>query len=536
MSSATPAPMYDSLAVEAKWQKVWDESKLFELEQNLEPSEDQPTFYVLEMFPYPSGRIHMGHVRNYAMGDVLARYKRAKGFSVLHPMGWDAFGLPAENAAMKNNVHPYDWTYENIATMKEQLKSMGLSLDWSREFATCDVEYYHQQQKLFLDFLESDLVYRKNSRVNWDPVEQTVLANEQVIDGKGWRSGAVVEQRELAQWFFKITDYNEELLEALDTLDEWPDKVRLMQSNWIGKSRGLQMKFHLSEGIENFDSIEIYTTRPDTLIGASFMALAPEHPLSVALAQTNPDLLAFNKEVRKSGTSQEELDKAEKQGFDTGLTVRHPLYDDRTLPVFIANFVLMDYGTGAIFACPAHDQRDLDFARKYDLPVIDTFFALDNDTPVANEAYVPDKTEKVRFVSHPAGVEIATGNEAIEATVAWAEKNKIGEGKEQYRLRDWGISRQRYWGCPIPVVHCESCGIVPQKLENLPVELPSDIEFDKPGNPLERHPTWRDIPCPKCGSPAQRETDTMDTFVDSAWYYARFTAPNAQTPTLKAYG
>ena len=530
MSSATPAPMYDSLAVEAKWQKVWDESKLFELE----PNEDQPTFYVLEMFPYPSGRIHMGHVRNYAMGDVLARYKRAKGFSVLHPMGWDAFGLPAENAAMKNNVHPYDWTYENIATMKDQLKSMGLSLDWSREFATCDVEYYHQQQKLFLDFLESDLVYRKNSRVNWDPVEQTVLANEQVIDGKGWRSGAIVEQRELAQWFFKITDYNEELLEALDTLDEWPDKVRLMQSNWIGKSRGLQMKFHLNEKVENFDSIEIYTTRPDTLIGASFMALAPEHPLSVALAQTNPDLLAFNKDVRKSGTSQEELDKADKQGFDTGLTVRHPLYDDRTLPVFIANFVLMDYGTGAIFACPAHDQRDLDFARKYNLPVIDTFFALDDDTPVANEAYVPDKTEKVRFVSHPAGVEIATGNEAIEATVAWAEKNKIGEGKEQYRLRDWGISRQRYWGCPIPVVHCESCGIVPQKLENLPVELPSDIEFDKPGNPLERHPTWRDIPCPKCGSPAQRETDTMDTFVDSAWYYARFTAPNAQTPTLKA--
>lgn len=519
---------YDPIAVEAKWQKVWEESRLFELPA--QPA--QKTFYVLEMFPYPSGRIHMGHVRNYAMGDVLARYKRARGFSVLHPMGWDAFGLPAENAAMKNRVHPHEWTYSNIATMRDQLKSMGLSLDWSREFATCDVEYYHQQQKLFLDFLSADLVYRKNSKVNWDPVEQTVLANEQVIDGMGWRSGAPVEQRELAQWFFKITDYSEELLEAIDTLTDWPDKVKLMQANWIGRSRGLQMKFDLLDSFAGFDSIEIYTTRPDTLVGASFMALAPEHPLSVALAATNDALAEFNREVRKSGTSQEELDTAEKQGFDTGLWVRHPLYEDRKLPVYIANFVLMDYGTGAIFACPAHDQRDLDFARKYDLPVENAFFTLDDSTPVGDEALVPDKSQEVRFVSHPTGIECATGTAAIEATIEWAQSRGLGEGKEQYRLRDWGISRQRYWGCPIPIIHCEDCGIVPESSDNLPVELPSNIDFDTPGNPLERHPTWSTTSCPTCGKSAKRETDTMDTFVDSSWYYARFTAPHADTPTI----
>ena len=519
---------YDPIAVEAKWQKVWEESRLFELPA--QPA--QKTFYVLEMFPYPSGRIHMGHVRNYAMGDVLARYKRARGFSVLHPMGWDAFGLPAENAAMKNRVHPHEWTYSNIATMRDQLKSMGLSLDWSREFATCDVEYYHQQQKLFLDFLSADLVYRKNSKVNWDPVEQTVLANEQVIDGMGWRSGAPVEQRELAQWFFKITDYSEELLEAIDTLTDWPDKVKLMQANWIGRSRGLQMKFDLLDSFAGFDSIEIYTTRPDTLVGASFMALAPEHPLSVALATTNDALAEFNREVRKSGTSQEELDTAEKQGFDTGLWVRHPLYEDRKLPVYIANFVLMDYGTGAIFACPAHDQRDLDFARKYDLPVENAFFTLDDSTPVGDEALVPDKSQEVRFVSHPTGIECATGTAAIEATIEWAQSRGLGEGKEQYRLRDWGISRQRYWGCPIPIIHCEDCGIVPESSDNLPVELPSNIDFDTPGNPLERHPTWSTTSCPTCGKSAKRETDTMDTFVDSSWYYARFTAPHADTPTI----
>ena len=518
---------YTAKAIEAKWQKVWSEKRVFET-----PDETpEKSFYVLEMFPYPSGRIHMGHVRNYAMGDVLARYKRAKGFSVLHPMGWDAFGLPAENAAIKNKVHPKDWTYENIDTMRAQLKSMGLSLDWSREFATCDVTYYHRQQKLFLDFLEAGLVYRKNSKVNWDPEEQTVLANEQVIDGRGWRSGAPVEQRELAQWFLKITDYSQELLESLDGLDQWPQKVKLMQTNWIGRSKGLRMEFALTEAFGDIKAIDVYTTRPDTLAGASFIALAPEHPLSLALARENEALAAFNKEARQSGTSQEELERAEKKGFDTGLTARHPLYEDKTLPVHIANFVLMEYGSGAVFGCPAHDQRDLDFARKYDLPVIDAFFALDDETPVSNEAFVPLKSEKVRFVNHPADIGIATAQEAIDATIAWAQKKGMGEAQEQFRLRDWGISRQRYWGCPIPVVHCDSCGIQPEREENLPIELPDDIDFSQSGNALDRHPTWRDAPCPKCGGKGKRETDTMDTFVDSSWYFARFTAPQSETPT-----
>ncbi len=520
---------YNPGPVEAKWQQRWDQAKLFEAAT--EPQEGRESYYVLEMFPYPSGRIHMGHVRNYAMGDVIARFKRAMGFEVLHPMGWDAFGMPAENAAMQNNTHPKGWTYDNIASMRKQLKSMGLSIDWSREFATCDVEYYAQQQALFLDFLKAGLVYRKNSKVNWDPVDMTVLANEQVIDGKGWRSGAEVEQRELTQWFFRISDFSEDLLESLDTLDQWPEKVRIMQSNWIGKSRGLQMKFTLTESIAGFSDIEVYTTRPDTLAGASFIALAPEHPLSVKLAADNAELEKFNVDVRKSGTSQEELETAEKQGFDTGLEVAHPLYADQTLPVYVANFILMDYGTGAIFGSAAHDQRDLDFARKYDLPVIDTFFALDNDTPVTSEAYLPPKTDKVRWVNQPAGLEIATGQEAIDATIAWAQTKGLGTAKEQYRLRDWGISRQRYWGCPIPVVHCDTCGVVPEKAENLPVELPDDVTFDIPGNPLDRHPTWRNVSCPKCGADAQRETDTMDTFVDSSWYFARFADPTASTPT-----
>ncbi|MEN0041225.1 MAG: leucine--tRNA ligase, partial [Pseudomonadota bacterium] len=520
---------YSPADVEQKWQSRWDEAKLFEAKS--EPDPDAPTYYVLEMFPYPSGRIHMGHVRNYAMGDVIARYKRAKGFEVLHPMGWDAFGMPAENAAMQNKTHPKGWTYDNIAAMRAQLKSLGLSLDWSREFATCDVDYYAQQQALFLDFLEAGLVTRKNAKVNWDPVDMTVLANEQVIDGKGWRSGAEVEQRELTQWFFKISDYSEELLDALDGLDEWPARVKLMQANWIGKSRGLQMTFELTEPYGELTGLEIYTTRPDTLAGASFMAVAPEHPLAVALAADNPALAQFVVDVRKSGTSAEELETAEKQGFETGIHVKHPLYESETLPVYVANFVLMDYGTGAIFACPAHDQRDLDFARKYGLPVIDTFFAMDDHTPVENEAFVPPKTETVDWVNQPAGIEKATGEEAIEATIDWAEKKGLGEAKTQFRLRDWGVSRQRYWGCPIPVVHCEKCGVVPEKKENLPVQLPDDVTFDIPGNPLDRHPTWRDCTCPSCGGPAKRETDTMDTFVDSSWYFARFADPTAETPT-----
>ncbi|MEO1679150.1 MAG: leucine--tRNA ligase [Pseudomonadota bacterium] len=521
MSRLTPSE------IEPKWQRAWDEAGTFAARRD--PA--KPKYYVLEMFPYPSGRIHIGHVRNYTMGDLVARYKRSRGFAVLHPMGWDAFGMPAENAAMASGGHPKDWTYSNIATMRDQMKPLGLSIDWSREFATCDPEYYAQQQRLFIDFLEAGLIYRKAAVVNWDPVDMTVLANEQVIDGKGWRSGAPVERRELVQWFFKISDYSEELLEALDGLDKWPEKVRLMQANWIGKSRGLQFSFALTEPVAGHEGIEVYTTRPDTLMGASFVGISPDHPLSRALEAENSDLAAFNAEIRRLGTSEEELEKAEKRGFDTGLKVRHPLNPDWELPVWVANFILMDYGTGAIFACPAHDQRDLDFCRKYDLPVIDTFLALDDPEPVGDVAFVPPKTEKVHWVDHFAGLTEATGEEAIDATIAFAENASWGQGITNFRLRDWGLSRQRYWGCPIPVVHCEDCGVVPEKRENLPVRLPDDVSFDQPGNPLDRHPTWRHVPCPACGKPALRETDTMDTFVDSSWYFARFTAPDAPTPT-----
>jgi leucyl-tRNA synthetase len=518
---------YTAAEIESKWQQAWDKAGVFTATR----SADKPKYYVLEMFPYPSGRIHMGHVRNYTMGDVIARYKIATGHNVLHPMGWDAFGMPAENAAMAIGGHPKTWTYDNIADMRGQMKPLGLSIDWSREFATCDPEYYGQQQALFLDMLAAGLVYRKNAVVNWDPEDMTVLANEQVIDGKGWRSGADVERRELTQWFFKISDMAEELLDALDNLDNWPAKVRLMQENWIGKSRGLQMRFDLTAPAHGHTDIEVYTTRPDTLAGASFMALSTDHPLAKALEADNPGLAAFSAECRSLGTSEVELEKADKRGFDTGLTVQHPLYPDQTLPVWVANFVLIDYGTGAIFGCPAHDQRDLDFARKYDLSVVDTFVALENDTPVENTAYTPPKTEVVQWINQPAGVTKATGQDAIDTTIDWAEAQGMGEGKTQYRLRDWGLSRQRYWGCPIPVVHCDDCGVVPEKKENLPVKLPDDVTFDIPGNPLDRHPTWRNTACPSCGKPAKRETDTMDTFVDSSWYFARFTAPRADTPT-----
>ncbi len=519
---------YSSTEIEAKWQAAWEEAGVFRATRTA----DKPKYYVLEMFPYPSGRLHMGHVRNYTMGDVIARYKIANGFNVLHPMGWDAFGMPAENAAMASGGHPKDWTYQNIEVMKTQMKPLGWSLDWSRELATCDPEYYGQQQALFLDMLEAGLVYRKNAVVNWDPVDMTVLANEQVIDGKGWRSGADVERRELTQWFFKISDYSEELLTAIDGLDNWPAKVKLMQANWIGKSRGLQMAFDMVAPAEGHERIDVYTTRPDTLMGASFVGISSDHPLAKALAEKNPEVAAFRAQCAKGGTTEEALEKAEKLGFDTGLTVRHPLNPDWHLPVWIANFILMDYGTGAIFGCPAHDQRDLDFCRKYDLPVIDTFFALDDATPVANAAFVPMKTEKVRWVDHFTGIDVATGQEAIDATIDFAEKAGWGTGVTKFRLRDWGLSRQRYWGCPIPVVHCEDCGVVPEKKENLPVRLPDDVTFDIPGNPLDRHPIWRDCACPNCGKPARRETDTMDTFVDSSWYYARFTAPRATTPTV----
>ncbi|MAY85424.1 MAG: leucine--tRNA ligase [Pseudooceanicola sp.] len=521
---------YSAAEIESKWQEAWHKSGIFKARRDV----SRPKYYVLEMFPYPSGRIHMGHVRNYTMGDVIARYKISTGHNVLHPMGWDAFGMPAENAAMAIGGHPKTWTYDNIADMRSQMKPLGLSIDWSREFATCDPDYYGQQQALFLDMLGAGLVYRKNAVVNWDPVDMTVLANEQVIDGKGWRSGADVERRELTQWFFKISDMAEELLEALDGLDNWPAKVRLMQENWIGKSRGLEMDFALSAPAHGHDTLKIYTTRPDTLAGASFMAISPDHPLSKALESDNADLAAFNADCRRMDTTEAAMEKAEKRGFDTGLTVRHPLDDSRTLPIWVANFVLMDYGTGAIFGCPAHDQRDLDFARKYDLPVIDTFVAMDSDARVENTAFTPPKTEKVRWIDQPAGVTEATGQDAIDATIDWAEARGLGQGKTQFRLRDWGLSRQRYWGCPIPVVHCDDCGVVPEKKENLPVQLPDDVTFDIPGNPLDRHPTWRDCACPSCGKPAKRETDTMDTFVDSSWYFARFTSPHAATPTEKA--
>ncbi|MEM9975099.1 MAG: leucine--tRNA ligase, partial [Pseudomonadota bacterium] len=427
--------------------------------------------------------------------------------------------------------HPKEWTYGNIADMRGQMKPLGLSIDWSREFATCDPEYYGQQQALFLDFLEKGLVYRKAATVNWDPVDLTVLANEQVIDGKGWRSGAPVERRELTQWFFRISDYSEELLAAIDGLDNWPEKVKLMQRNWIGKSRGLEFSWALAEPAAGIEEIAVYTTRPDTLLGASFIGISPDHPLAKALEAENAEIAAFNAECRRMGTSEEDLEKAEKRGFYTGLRARHPLNADETLPVWIANFILMDYGTGAIFGCPAHDQRDLDFCRRYDLPVIDTFFALEDAAPVEDTAFVPPKTEKVRWVDHFTGLEEATGQEAIDATIDQAERDGWGRGVTKYRLRDWGLSRQRYWGCPIPVVHCPSCGVVPEKKENLPIALPDDVSFDQPGNPLDSHTTWRNVACPACGSPALRETDTMDTFVDSSWYFARFTAPKAETPT-----
>lgn len=531
MASA-PDARYSPHDIEPRWRDAWDRAGVFAARRD----PDRPKYYVLEMFPYPSGRIHMGHVRNYTMGDVVARYKAAQGFSVLHPMGWDAFGMPAENAAMDQGGHPRDWTYGNIEVMRDQMKPLGLSIDWSREFATCDPDYYGAQQAMFLDMLDAGLVYRKNATVNWDPVDMTVLANEQVIDGRGWRSGAEVERRELTQWFFRISDYSAELLDALDGLENWPAKVRLMQANWIGRSRGLEFAFSTVDAPDGFERIEVYTTRPDTLMGASFIAVSPDHPLARHLERHDPDVAAFNADCRRIGTTEEALEKAEKKGLKTGITVRHPFDTAWELPVYIANFILMDYGTGAIFGCPAHDQRDLDFARKYGLPHPDVFIGLDDDTCVSDTAFVPPRSEKVRYIRGFAGDEVQTGDAAVEAAIAFCEENGVGRGVVNYRLRDWGLSRQRYWGCPIPVVHCPTCGVVPERKENLPIALPYDedgapIDFSIPGNPLDRHPSWRDCTCPKCGGAAQRETDTMDTFVDSSWYFARFTAPRADTPT-----
>ncbi|MGD1869970.1 MAG: leucine--tRNA ligase [Neomegalonema sp.] len=520
---------YNARVVEPKWRSRWEEAGCDRATRD----DDRPKYYVLEMFPYPSGRIHIGHTRNYTMGDVVARYKRATGHNVLHPMGWDAFGMPAENAAMERKVHPAKWTYDNIAAMRAQLKLMGLSIDWDREFATCDVEYYAQQQRLFLDFLEAGLIYRKESTVNWDPVDQTVLANEQVIDGKGWRSGAPVERRSLTQWFFRITEMADELLSAIETLTEWPDKVRLMQANWIGKSHGLQFDFDLLDADGPIDEpLTVYTTRPDTLFGASFCAIAAGHPLADKLAADNPDLKSFIEECNRQGTSEEDLEKAEKRGFDTGLRARHPIDPDWELPVYVANFILMDYGTGAIFGCPAHDQRDLDFARRYGLtvtPVVCPTEASANEFEVENEAYVGSgRLINSRFLD---GLTIEDAKAEVSKRIAASGR---GEQQTKYRLRDWGISRQRYWGCPIPIIHCESCGVVPVPREDLPIELPEDVSFDTPGNPLDRNTAWRQVECPSCGRAARRETDTMDTFVDSSWYFARFCSPRADTPTDRA--
>jgi leucyl-tRNA synthetase len=529
-----PVERYNPRVEEPRWQKAWEERNSFVVAND----DPRPPYYVLEMFPYPSGRIHMGHVRNYAMGDVLARYKRARGFNVLHPMGWDAFGLPAENAAKQTGSHPKTWTYANIAAMRAQLKSMGLSFDWTREFATCDVEYYHRQQMLFLDFLAAGLVARKKSKVNWDPVDNTVLANEQVIDGRGWRSGALVEQRELTQWFLKISDFSDDLLRAIDNLEGWPEKVRTMQRNWIGRSDGMRLLFELTPTERTgAAAIEVFTTRPDTIFGASFVALSPDHPVTTELARTDPALAAFVEEVHRHGTATEALEKAEKQGVFTGLTVKHPVRNGATLPLYVANFVLMDYGTGAIFGCPAHDQRDLDFARKYDLDVVPVVLPPDADPQsfaVGSEAYVGPGT-----IYHSAFLD-GLGVEAAKARIAaYFAERRVGDAPQgvvetNYRLRDWGISRQRYWGCPIPIIHCEEHGPVPVPKADLPVRLPEDVRFDREGNPLDHHPSWKHVPCPTCGKPARRETDTMDTFVDSSWYFARFTAPQADTPTLPA--
>ena len=527
---------YPFKEAEAKWQQIWADRKVFEVTDDA----DRPTYYVLEMFPYPSGLLHMGHVRNYTLGDVVARYKMAQGFDVMHPMGWDAFGLPAENAAITKGIHPRLSTYGNIEAMKKQFASLGLSLDWSREFATCDPGYYRHQQAMFLDFLEAGLAYRKESSVNWDPVDHTVLANEQVVDGRGWRSGAVVERRKLAQWFFRVTEFSDELLEALEGLNRWPEKVRTMQERWIGRSEGALVRFEieniethavLSENAEvkyGNTSLEVFTTRPDTLFGASFMAIAPDHPLAAALEASQPELQAFIAECAKTGTSEEAIEQAEKLGFDTGLRCINPINPEQRLPIYIANFVLMDYGTGAIFGCPGHDQRDLDFARKYGRPVTPVVLPPDADPAIfeiENEAYVGDGTIfNSDFLN---GLDVPDAKRKI---IDRLSQMGVGESKVTFRLRDWGASRQRYWGCPIPIIKCPSCDIVPVPKDQLPVTLPEDIELGKVGNPLDRHPTWKNVTCPRCGGAAERETDTLDTFVDSSWYFLRFCSPKSDQP------
>ena len=524
---------YDAPAIEKKWQAIWEKAGCFTASND----RSKPKYYVLEMFPYPSGRIHMGHVRNYTLGDVVARYRRAKGFNVLHPMGWDAFGLPAENAAIERGVHPNKWTVENIASMRTQLQSMGLSYDWTREFATCAPNYYQHEQKMFLKFLEAGLAYRKESWVNWDPVENTVLANEQVVDGCGWRSGAPVERRLLSQWFLKITEFADELLAAIDGLDRWPDRVRLMQANWIGKSEGARVKFLLKNPIDSeITKVEVFTTRPDTLFGASFIAVAANHPLSEKIGKTNQAAADFIAKCAKLGTSEAAVETAKKRGFDTGLRAVHPLDNSITLPVHIANFVLMEYGTGAIFGCPAHDQRDLEFANAYRLPVKPVVLPEEENAAsftITDTAY----TGPGQLINSGDwnGLDIEAGK---KAAIAALEAINAGQGETTFRLRDWGVSRQRYWGCPIPIIHCPSCGVVPVPEANLPITLPEDVDFSIPGNPLANHPSWKHTQCPKCGGAAEREQDTFDTFFESSWYFLRYADPTHNdgfSPAVAAY-
>jgi leucyl-tRNA synthetase len=512
---------YNFLEVEQRWRTRWRDARSFAAVTD--PS--RPKYYVLEMFPYPSGKLHVGHARNYIMGDVVTRFQRARGFNVLHPMGWDAFGLPAENAAIASGIHPARWTYGNIATMRGQLQQIGLAYDWDREIATCHPEYYRHEQKMFLDFLAAGLAYRKESWVNWDPAEHTVLANEQVIEGRGWRSGALVEKRLLSQWFLKITDFAEELLQGIETLDRWPERVRLMQTNWIGRSEGARVFFALiSDGFAG-EQLEVFTTRPDTLFGAAFCAVSANHPIARRLGEEDPAIAEFNAECNRLGTSEVAIETAEKLGWRTRLRVEHPLVPGESLPVYIANFVLMEYGTGAIFGCPAHDQRDLDFANKYGLPVRVVVRPPDGPPPVVtSEPYLS-----------PDGVAVNSGfldgltvTEAKRRVIAHLEEQGLGSGTIQYRLRDWGVSRQRYWGCPIPIIHCPVCGIVPVPEQDLPVELPEDVRFDQPGNPLDHHPSWKHVDCPRCGAAARRETDTFDTFFESSWYFARFCSPRSE--------
>ncbi|MEN3748588.1 leucine--tRNA ligase [Sphingomonas sp. HF-S3] len=521
------ASRFNALKADAAWQKVWDESRTFSARDD----SPKPKSYVLEMFPYPSGRIHMGHVRNYTMGDVLARFRRMQGMEVLHPMGWDAFGMPAENAAMEKKVHPGAWTRENIATMKAQLKRLGFALDWTRELATCEPDYYGHEQALFLDLLDAGLVYRKESAVNWDPVDLTVLANEQVIDGRGWRSGALIERRKLSQWFLKITQFADELLEGVQGLEHWPDKVKLMQENWIGKSEGLKFRFALDPNAGGTDQVEVFTTRPDTIFGSSFVAIAADHPIAQHLAAGNPEIAAFVEQCKLGGTTAAELETQEKLGWDTGLCATHPFDSEWKLPVYIANFVLMDYGTGAVFGVPAHDQRDFEFATKYALPIRRVVSDGDRADPAfhEDEAYTgPGTLVNSHFLD---GMDVA---DAKRAVIVRAEEGGWGTGTTVWRLRDWGVSRQRYWGTPIPVIHCDSCGVVPAPRDSLPIVLPEDVTFDVPGNPLDRHPTWRDVDCPGCGGPGRRETDTLDTFVDSSWYFIRFASQPDDKPFDKS--